>query len=175
MSVLVCITVDVHPNDDPTSMLRCSDFFLTRSIPVTFLVSTAILQKSNSLSAIKALSSRSHDLGTHAHNHGVDEIRALNSGINDQLNFLEDSKSCFEDSLGYSPRYFRSPTWCGLGAPAVEELVRLGYQVDCSATPQRPGYLAVCPLRILGCSRPEDPTGYDEAYWRYRLQHSCCR
>jgi hypothetical protein len=86
----------------------------------------------------------------------------LNSGINDQLNFLEDSKSCFEDSLGYSPRYFRSPTWCGLGFPAVEELVRLGYQVDCSATPQRPGLLSSLPFENPWIFAPRRP------YWLRR-------
>lgn len=79
MPIPVAVTVDVHPCDEPSWVLRCNDFFLARNILVTFLVSTSFLEKPNSVSAIN-------------------------------------------------------------------ELASLGYHVDCSATPQRPGFLSSLPL-----------------------------
>jgi peptidoglycan/xylan/chitin deacetylase (PgdA/CDA1 family) len=145
VSFPLAITVDVHPNDNAMSIRRCVDFLAHRNISATFLISTAILQKPQERAAIKS-GGGSHELGTHAHQHDADEIRALVSGRNGQLNFLRASKESFEDSFGYSPRSFRSPTWCGLGSAAIDELVRLGYMVDCSSTPQRPGILSSYPL-----------------------------
>jgi hypothetical protein len=142
----VSVTVDVHPSDSPTDILRCKEFFASRNIPVTFLISTITLQKSEVRFALKSLLPERHELGTHGHTHSMDEVKALKLGSNGQLRFLETSKSCFEELFGYSPTVFRSPVWCGIGIPARHELVRLGYKVDCSATPQRPGLLSSLPF-----------------------------
>src|SRR5271165_2761997 len=146
VSFPVAVTVDVHPNDSAMSIGRCIDFLSQRNISATFLISTTILQKPEERAALKSGSGGSHELGTHAHRHDSDEIKALVSGRNGQLDFLRVSKQSFEDFFGYSPSSFRSPTWCGLCPAAIDELVRLGYTVDCSSTPQRPGILSSYPL-----------------------------
>jgi hypothetical protein len=87
-----------------------------------------------------------HELGTHGHTHSQEEIEALNSGTDGKLGFLGTSKSWFENAFGHSPTSFRSPCWCGLGIPAINELARLGYRVDSSATPQRPGIFSHLPF-----------------------------
>jgi hypothetical protein len=142
----VSVTIDVHPNDNPTGILRCNEFFASRNIPATFLISTIALQKPQVRTALRSLLQGRHELGTHGHTHSMDEVKALKVGSNGQLQFLETSKSCFEELFGYSPTVFRSPVWCGIGIPARDELVRLGYKVDCSATPQRPGLLSSLPF-----------------------------
>jgi Polysaccharide deacetylase len=146
MKLRIAVTVDVHPNDQAVSIQRCHDFLSQRDIPATFLISTSILQKPDERAAIKLVSEVLHELGTHAHHHDKNEVRALVSGENGQLEFLRISKECFEDCLGFSPVSFRSPTWCGIGPAAIDELVRLGYKIDCSSTPQRPGLLSSYPL-----------------------------
>lgn len=145
MCIPVAVTVDVHPSDFASRILCCNEFFAQRDIPVTFLISTSILQNSKVVPAIKTLQRCGHELGTHAHNHCANEIQALNSGSRSQLRFLGDSKSRFEDFLGESPVSFRSPTWCGVCKSALDELFYLGYKVDCSSTPQRPGILSSIP------------------------------
>jgi hypothetical protein len=145
MAIPVAVTIDIHPNDAPSSILRCNDFFAGRNIRVTYLVSTSILQNRGVLPVLKTLQQCGHELGTHAHNHCSSEIRALMSGEKGQLAFLRHSKSCFEDFFGESPASFRSPVWCGIGKAALDELERLGYKVDCSSTPQRPGLLSSMP------------------------------
>jgi hypothetical protein len=146
MSLRIAVTVDVHPNDQAVSIGRCHEFLSQRHIPATFLISTTILQKPDERAAIRLVSEGPHELGTHAHHHDADEVRALVSGENSQLEFLRVSKEAFEDFLGYSPFSFRSPTWCGIGPAAIDELMKLGYRVDCSSTPQRPGILSSYPL-----------------------------
>jgi peptidoglycan/xylan/chitin deacetylase (PgdA/CDA1 family) len=147
MSIPIAVTVDIHPNDEAVSIRRCHEFLSERNIPATFLISTSIFLKSEEREAIKYMSEGPHELGTHGHRHDLFETRALISGNNGQLEFLQSSKGIFEDFLGYSPFSFRSPAWCGLGPAAIEELARLGYRVDCSATPQRPGILSSYPLK----------------------------
>ena len=56
------------------------------------------------------------------------------------------SHDLFREFYGTTPRAFRCPLWCYLGKPAREELVRLGYRVDSSATPQRPPFLTSLPF-----------------------------
>ena len=59
-------------------------------------------------------------------------------GDSSRLGFLTRSKLLFEDFFGRSPFAFRSPVWCPLGPPALDELERLGYRADCSSTPPTP-------------------------------------
>src|SRR5579859_5200393 len=146
MSFPIALTVDLHPSDNASSIRRCHDFLSQRNIPATFLISTTILQNSEVRTAIRSLDEGPHEFGTHAHSHDLNEIRALVSGGNGQLDFMRCSKESFEDLFGYSPVSFRSPTWCGLGPAAIDELASLGYRVDCSSTPQRPGILGSFPL-----------------------------
>ena len=147
MAIPVVVTIDVHPTDSPSRISRCNEFFLNRGIPVTFLISTSILRSPSVWPALRALQRCGHELGTHAHNHCEGEVRAIISGPKNQLGFLHYSKSLFEDFFGERPVSFRSPTWCGIGQSALDELVRLGYEVDCSSTPQRPGLLSSVPTK----------------------------
>jgi hypothetical protein len=142
----IAVTVDIHPWDRPESLRACDKYLRERNIPATFLISTSMLENPIAITSLRELSEGIHELGTHAHTHKGDEIAALEGTTSGSLKFLERSKHCFEDFYGFSPASFRSPTWCGLGQPALQELVRLGYKVDCSATPQRPGVLGNFPM-----------------------------
>ncbi len=144
--IKVAVTIDVHPGDDPNAIHACNEFFSRRGIPVTFLMSTAILERKEAAQALLELSTGFHEIGTHTHKHDYQEICALQNGNGSSLGFLEESTRRFEDFFGLSPKSFRSPAWCGLGPRALDELVRLNYRVDSSATPQRPGVLSSFPL-----------------------------
>jgi hypothetical protein len=134
----IAVTIDVHPWDRPGSIRACNGYLREKNIPATFLISTSILENPVATSPLRELGDGIHELGTHAHMHRGHEIDALRGIPAKSLRFLEHSKLCFEDFCGFSPASFRSPTWCGLGQSALQELVRLGYKVDCSATPQAP-------------------------------------
>jgi len=157
LSFPIALTIDIHPGDKASSIRRCHDFLSENNIPATFLISTAILHRSEERAAIKFVAQGRHELGTHAHYHDGNEAEALMSGDDDQLGFLRISKELFQEVLGNTPLSFRSPSWCGLGHAALNELVRLGYRVDCSSTPQRPGILSGYPLKNPWLLTPRQP------------------
>jgi hypothetical protein len=86
-----------------------------------------------------------HEVGTHGHIHDFNEICALKANGDGDISFLACSRDCFEDFFGFSPRSFRAPCWSGLSEHSLDELCRLGYQVDCSCTPQRLGIFSSFP------------------------------
>ncbi len=147
LSPRVCLTVDIHDSDSPGNIERFLEFLRNVAIKATFFVPTALLEAERFRQDFSALGRADHELGTHGHDHDREEITALGSGRAGDLDFLRRSAESFAGAFGYRPRVFRSPSWCGLGAAALDLLAELGYQVDSSATPQRPGLLSSFPTR----------------------------
>ena len=140
--MLVVLTIDVHPWDTADDIRACCAVLSARRLKATFFISTSILQKEDRHSALLALASQGHELGTHSHDHNHTEIRALQDERSGDLSFLSESTRCFTRFYGFQPKMFRSPVWCGLSSRARDVLCDLGYKIDCSSTPQRLGVLS---------------------------------
>jgi hypothetical protein len=136
---LAVVTVDVHDGDSADDIRIAADLLGVEGIRATFFVPGAVLDASHPLAgALRELPRLRHEVGSHAHKHDWREIEALMRGRDTrELAFLETARAKFEDFYGFRPRAFRSPVWCRLNDLALDELVRLGYDVDSSATPQR--------------------------------------
>jgi len=78
-----------------------------------------------------------HEVASHTHAHDWREVDALMEGSREDVAFLSESFDRHGQFFGAAPTSFRSPRWCVLGRAAIEELARLGYAADSSATPQR--------------------------------------
>lgn len=144
---LVAITVDLHEGDVPSDITVAAKWLADAGVAATFLVPTSMLLQPRYIPHVRELGALGHEVGTHTHKHDWTEIHALIEGGPSRLGFMELSKRLFEDHLGRSPLAFRSAAWCPLGPAALDELQRLGYRVDSSATPQRLGLLSSCPGR----------------------------
>jgi hypothetical protein len=139
------LTVDLHDGDEPSEIERCSDWLAAERAPATFFIPTTMLAIPRLRRALQHLAASGHELGTHGHFHRGEEALALQTGSRAAVSMLERSHGCFSDFFVRAPLYFRSPGWCGLGERSVEALNDLGYLVDASSTPQRPGILSSLP------------------------------
>ncbi len=136
------ISFDLHRSDSPRSIEACNENLAEAGIRASFFVTTKMIDSPGFREPLRALAAQGHELGTHCHEHDDAEMLALRSGDDHSLEFLETSALCFTDFFGFEPRIFRAPCWCRLSKRAVDHLVRLGYNVDSSSTPQRPGILS---------------------------------
>ncbi len=145
-AVRCAITVDLHRYDDPRDIGTASAWLAEQRIPTTFFVPSVMFEDASMTAVFRELPALGHEVGSHAHYHDYPEVHTLISGDVEDLGFLSLSHDLFREFYGMTPRAFRCPLWCYLGKPAREELVRLGYRVDSSATPQRPPFLTSLPF-----------------------------
>jgi len=144
----VALTVDVHAGDRPEDITAAAEWLAHRGIPGTFFVPSTLLVARRYRSRLIEVPRLGHEVGSHTHTHGWEEMAALRDGDRCALRFLEHSKYIHEETYGCSPRSFRSPCWGALGASALDELEQLGYAVDSSATPQRLPLLGSTPFKM---------------------------
>jgi hypothetical protein len=151
----VTVTIDVHESDTPRAVDTCSAALAERGVTATFFVPSALFHHDRLGPAVRRLGETTHAIGSHGHLHDQSEILALRG--RDGLGFLTESRDRFAQFYGYAPRFFRSPCWCELSDAAFVTLARLGYRVDCSSTPSRPGLLSSEPLANPWLSSPRKP------------------
>jgi peptidoglycan/xylan/chitin deacetylase (PgdA/CDA1 family) len=140
------VSIDVHHGDRGSDVLAAACWLSERGLSATFFVPTAILGDPDVRAGLQGAAAMGFELGSHGHQHDWQEIQALERGDRHDLTFLARSRDAFEDAFGASPRVFRSPVWCGLSRLAIETLAGLGYLVDSSSTPQRPGLFSSRPF-----------------------------
>lgn len=134
----VAITVDVHKSDKPADIRAACESLARQNVRATFFVPASLLRSRRHRNALRMIPQCGHEAGSHGYAHDWSEVDALIGGAHPkQLSFLERAQSTAADFYGAAPSAFRSPVWCRLGRIALDELVRLGYTVDSSATPQR--------------------------------------
>lgn len=141
-----CVTVDLHDVDLPDDIVAASAWLGERRVAATFFVPSALLRVSRYQAALREVVRAGHEVGNHSHEHDWREIEALASGGPESLSFLALGRRMHEDFFQARPRAFRAPRWCYLGRPAREELVRLGYEIDSSVTPQRLPFINSMPF-----------------------------
>lgn len=156
---VAAVTVDVHAGDRADDILAAADLLAEAGLRATFFVPGALFRTSEAMTAaLHQVARLGHEVGSHGYQHDWREIDALTNGKADtDLSFLEAARSEFEDLYGCRPRAFRSPVWCHLSDAALDELIRLGYEVDSSATPQRLQVLSsrpFCRSWMLSCRSP---------------------
>lgn len=136
---LACVTVDLHDDDRPLDVEMAANVLAERGVRATFFIPGALLSNANPLTPVlRALPRLGHEVGSHSLRHDHAEIEALRHATTRAgVAFLADAHACFKDFYGAPTTLFRSPVWCQLGEPALDELLRLGYEIDSSATPQR--------------------------------------
>jgi hypothetical protein len=147
-TVSCAITIDLHKYNDPRDIDTASVWLAEQNIGATFFVPSMMFEDASMEKVLRELPALGHEVGSHSHHHNPAEVDAIVSGGVDELGFLSVSRDLYGEFYGMAPRAFRSPLWCYVGKPARQELSRLGYQIDSSATPQRPPFLS---------SRPFDP------------------
>jgi len=141
----IALTVDIHEEDRPADVGCAAGWLHRNGIQATFFVPSALFQHSGFRPHIARLPCLGHEVGSHGHQHDFTEIRALMRGAAKDLDFLQRSRTLYEEIFACAPVSFRSPAWCPLGAAAIRALVALGYRVDSSATPQRLPILSSTP------------------------------
>jgi hypothetical protein len=139
------LTFDLHVDDRPRDIEACARQLTASGWQATFFVPTGMLERDELRRPIEALAAEGFELGTHGHHHTDEETDALRNGDRGALDFLKRSAGTFAEVLGKKPRVFRSPCWAHVGETALDELALLGYHVDSSSTPQRPGILSAFP------------------------------
>ena len=137
MTSPIALTVDVHAEDRPADIRRAAAWLYEHGIPATFFVPSALFEDARFRPHVIRLPSLGFEVGSHGHQHDFIEIHALMRGGATDLDFLRLSHALYQEVLGDPPISFRSPAWCPLGPDAIAALVKLGYRVDSSATPQR--------------------------------------
>jgi len=150
----VALTVDVHADDRPEDITAAAEWLAHRGLPGTFFVPSTLLVAGRYRSRLIEVPKLGHEVGSHTHTHGWEEMAALRDGDGSALRFLEHSKYIYEETYGCSPCSFRSPCWSALGSSALDELQRLGYAVDSSATPQRLPLLGSNPYKMAWAGSP---------------------
>ena len=133
----VAFTFDLHDVDLPEDIVRAAEWFRDSGRVATFFVPSAMIEEPRYAGALRTLPRIGHEVGSHGHFHDWREMDALMFGTASDLRFLAESYDRHTAFFGVPPTSFRSPRWCTLGRAAVGELVRLGYEADSSATPQR--------------------------------------
>jgi hypothetical protein len=147
MRTTAAVTIDVHESDQPDDVLFAAEHLAAHGIRATFFVPATLFQSPIYVQALRGLPRLRHEVGSHGLLHDWPEVDALIRGTSrSQLAFLEQARTIFEDFYGSAPKVFRAPVWCWLNERAVEELVRLGYRTDSSATPQRLNVLGSLPF-----------------------------
>lgn len=154
---ITAVTIDLHDGDHPADIDYCAELLAELGVHATFFVPSAMLEMRRYAGPLRELPGLGHEVGSHTHHHDGAEIDALVRGGRSRLGFLELSKRIFEDTYGRAPASFRSPAWCALGPDALDELVRLGYGVDSSATPQRLSVLSSTPFSDTWALSPRRP------------------
>ncbi len=153
------MTVDVHAGDAAEDVRVAASLLAAEGIRATFFVPGALFRLSDAMAAaLRELPRLGHEVGSHAHEHDWREIDALTRRkVLTDLSFLQTARSEFEDFYGTSPRAFRSPIWCRLKDAALDELIRLGSDVDSSAAPQRLQTLSSHPFSRGWMFSPRSP------------------
>jgi peptidoglycan/xylan/chitin deacetylase (PgdA/CDA1 family) len=157
VSPSVVITIDVHSGDNARAIDHCSGWVEERGLPATFFVPTALLGGDRLGSALRRLGSSVHAIGSHGHLHDGPEVVALRGRARAALSFLKHSRDLHEAVYGQAPETFRAPGWRAMSEVAFATLEELGYRVDCSSTPQRPGILSSDLLRSPWLRAPREP------------------
>jgi hypothetical protein len=146
-SRVAAVTIDVHADDRAEDIHTAANLLATAGIRATFFVPGALFHASKGIAAaLRELPRLKHEVASHGYAHNWREVDALMRGVRSDLTFLTAAHSEFADFYGVSPKAFRSPVWCRLSDIALDELIRLGYQVDSSATPQRVQMLSSRPF-----------------------------
>lgn len=151
------LTFDLHTVDVPEDIRHAARRLTEGGLRATFFVPTEMLASAAHVEAIRELQASGHELGSHGHLHDWREIEALMFGSSAELAFLRESHELHTRCFASPPRAFRSPRWCRLGRAAIDELQRLGYVVDSSATPQRLPWLSSTPFHAGWVLTPRVP------------------
>ena len=134
---MIAYTFDLHDVDRAEDITRTAEWFRESCGIATFFVPSAMLAKARYAEALRCIQRLGHEVASHTHAHDWREVNALMNGSTADLAFLSESFDRHGQFFGAAPTSFRSPRWCMLGPAAIEELARLGYAADSSATPQR--------------------------------------
>jgi peptidoglycan/xylan/chitin deacetylase (PgdA/CDA1 family) len=151
------VTIDLHDGDEPEDITFTSEWLAAAGLSATFFIHSTMLENRRYVDRLRELPQAGHEVASHTHRHDAAESAALISGSQQQLAFLETSRDLHEDFFGTAAVSFRSPGWCALSAHALDELQRLGYAVDSSATPQRWSVLGSTPFRGAWALSRRDP------------------
>ena len=81
----------------------------------------------------------------------------------------------YQETFGSAPISFRSPAWCPLSPNAIAALVKLGYRVDSSVTPQRLPIFSSTPYANTWFSHTAPHTNWRPVCWKYQPPACCCR
>jgi hypothetical protein len=146
---MAAVTVDVHDDDRAEDIDAAANVLAAEGVRATFFVPAALFGASRAITgALRALPRLRHEVGSHGYHHSWGEVEALTRGKGRSgLSFLQTARSRFEEFYGFVPMAFRAPVWCRPNDAALDELVRLGYAIDSSATPQRLPVLSSYPFR----------------------------
>ncbi len=143
----VAVTLDLHEGDLPEDITFAAGWLSDAGIRATFFIPSAMLSEGRYAARLRELQAGGHEVASHTHRHDMVESDALIHGGRRDLAFLETSRRLHEDFFGASPTSFRAPGWCALSGRALDELTRLGYSADSSATPQRLSVFGSTPFR----------------------------
>ena len=137
MTSPIALTVDVHAEDRPADIRRAAAWLDEHGIPATFFVPSALFEDARFRPHVIRLPSLGFEVGSHGHEHDFVEIRALMRGGASRSRLPAALPRAVPGSLRRPTDLLCSPAWCPLGPDAIAALVKLGYRVDSSATPQR--------------------------------------
>lgn len=155
--VRAVVTMDLHHSDSPWDIAYAGEWLAAAGVRVTAFIPTAMLEEPRYRPPIRALATLGHEVASHTHHHDWAEMEALRSGRGRALAFLSESRERHGEFFGHRPTAFRSPAWCRIGRGALDELARLDYQVDASATPQRLPGLNAEPFQVGWLTSPRAP------------------
>jgi len=136
-SPVVAFTFDLHEFDRAEDIARTAEWFRESCGIATFFVPSAMFAEARYGEPLRRVQRLGHEVASHTHAHDWREVDALMEGSREDVAFLSESFDRHGQFFGAAPTSFRSPRWCVLGPAAIEELARLGYAADSSATPQR--------------------------------------
>ena len=155
--VRAVVTMDLHVPDRSEDIVFAGEWLAAAGVRITAFVPTVMLEDARHRASLRALAALGHEMASHSHHHDWAEMEALGWGRGRALGFLGESRERHRQFFGSNPTAFRSPCWCRIGPAALDELARLGYEVDSSATPQRVPGLTSMPFRPAWLGSPRAP------------------
>lgn len=148
---------DLHLSDRPQDLEASIEYLASAGVKASFFIPGSVIASPPHRTHLRELARQGHELGTHSHRHNDEEMVALRGGERHNLDFLSRCTDEFADFFGFMPRIFRSPCWAYIGDRASDKLADLGYRVDSSSTPQRPGVLSYFPTEHRHLLARRDP------------------
>jgi peptidoglycan/xylan/chitin deacetylase (PgdA/CDA1 family) len=151
------ITLDVH--DHPhlnTVVMESADFFSKAGERVTYFVpATLVAQHREFRHTLRRLRATGHSIGCHGLSHtDAEDLGSLSAPA--EFALLKEATDTLTDALGSAITSFRAPAF-RIGRRTLSFLAELGYQADCSVTPQRLCLLSSSPWSFGWLGAPRAP------------------